>query len=393
MNILIIGAGGVASVLSHTLARGPSVSRVTCATSDLKRARQFLDLKNRKIRLVKADASSTDDIARVAKGADLIINASMPNFNEAIMKAALKAKCNYQDLCSHLKDLKNPEQLKYHQQFKKAGLVALINTGVAPGITNLLVKGIADRLDSLSDVRIRLLEDQKASEFIPSWSVEVTLDELSAPPLVYLNKRFALAKPFEDVEEYEFPPPYGRRASVNLYGDEVSTIPRYVKVKNVDFKSSGSDIDFSRSLYKLGFFSKKPVSINGKRVAPVEFFKHSNLKVPSPKEMMALMKKGVVENAIFISVVEGIGLESGRKIRMKSTIVYPDLKEIVKRFPGATYISYPTGISAAAFTKAMHMIKTTGVFPPEALEHDVRKEVLIELEANGIRVEEEFSKA
>jgi len=69
-----------------------------------------------------------------------------------------------------------------------------------------------------------------------------------------------------------------------------------------------------------------------------------------------------------------------------------DLREITKRFRGATYIAYPTGLSASVFAKVLPKIKKYGVFPPEALDSDLRKEIFIGLENQNVVVQEQFSK-
>ncbi len=157
------------------------------------------------------DASKISDVKKSAMDVDLIINATLPQFNENIMEAALHAGVNYQDLSSNLKDLKHIEQLKFHKRFQKEHLIGLIDAGISPGITNLLAREGADKLDIVSSIKIRTLEDQKASEFVFAWSPVVALDELTSPPIVYRNRKFKLLRPFSDSEEYEFPAPFGKR--------------------------------------------------------------------------------------------------------------------------------------------------------------------------------------
>ncbi|MFH1511243.1 MAG: saccharopine dehydrogenase NADP-binding domain-containing protein, partial [Candidatus Woesearchaeota archaeon] len=382
MKILIIGAGAVASVLSKCLSREKSVKSITCASKDRKQAKEFINC-DKKTKLVQADARNTRQIAGLAKGHDLVINASLPFFNKTIMEAALQAGCNYQDLCSNLSDLKTVEQLKYHKKFQQKKLTGIINTGVAPGITNLLAREAADRLDQVTDINFRIVEEQKSSELVFAWSPEVTLDELTSSPLSYRKGRFRLLKPFADPEEYKFPE-FGKRHVVNIYGDEVATIPYYIKTDNVSFKSCGTDIEFSKALYRLGLFEKKPVSVHGKKIVPLKFFMKIAPKTPTPKKMMQLIREGIVENASFCLAVEVSGLENSRRIRITNTAIFPDLKRISKIFPGATYISYPTGVAAAAFAKAIPKIKDYGVYPPEAIDRHIRKEILIQIESCGV---------
>jgi len=107
---------------------------------------------------------------------DLIVNASLPNFNLNVMQVCLKVKSNYIDFCSLLKDLITPEQLSLHEDFKKAGLLAIINAGVSPGLTNIIAKQLSSKLDSIESINFRILEDQDQQVY--SWSPEVILDEL-----------------------------------------------------------------------------------------------------------------------------------------------------------------------------------------------------------------------
>lgn len=108
--------------------------------------------------------------------------------------------------------------------------------------------------------------------------------------------------------------------------------------------------------------------------------------------MKQLIKSGIVENAVFALVVEVVGKEQKQNIKIKMSIVFPDLKEISKKFPGATYISYPTDTSAYAFLKIIPKMKSFGVFPPETLDDEMRKMVMLELESNGITITQQFQK-
>ncbi|MEK7643165.1 MAG: saccharopine dehydrogenase NADP-binding domain-containing protein [Patescibacteria group bacterium] len=392
MKILIVGAGAVSSVITHHLSTDKRVSEVLCGSNDLKRARSFIKVHNKKIKLISLDAANINDIVRRAVGVDLIINASLPRFNVNIMEAALKVGAHYQDLASELKDLKTVEQFKFNKRFERAGLTGLINTGVAPGVTNLLAREAADMFDVVDSIHIRCVEEQKASEFVFSWSAETTFDDLTAPPLVYKNGKFKTTKPFHDPEDYEFPGQLGTKRAFSIYGDEVATIPYFIKTKNVDFKSAGADIEFSKALSSLGLFSKKPVAIGGVKFAPLELFKKLAPAVPPPDMMRTMIRNGIIENAIFALTVEVVGKKHNKNLRIKMSAIFPDLKAINKIFPGGTYISYPTGTAAYVFSALIPNIKKRGVFPPEALDSHVRKVAMMDLANHGIAIDQRFQK-
>lgn len=326
----------------------------------------------------------------IAKDVDLIINATLPQLNTTIIKVALKAGANYQDLCSHLDEFKKPKQLNFNDQFKKENLVGLINTGIAPGITNIMAKDNADKFDEVYSIRIRTLVDPNAIESIFAMSPEVTLEESTSPALIYRNGKFRFIKPFEEVEYYEFPEPIGKRFVFSVYGDEIATLPRTIKTKNVDIRSGGVDMEASKLFYDLGLLSDKPIKIGKASFVPLDFFSKNLPSVPTPDEMANLMHKGIVEDALVVLVIEVDGKKFDKKVSIKSSIIFPTLKEISKILPGANYISYPTGLSAFSFSKITPLIEEKGIILPEELNPDLRSRVLLELAADGIHIKQDL---
>lgn len=391
MKITIIGMGAVASVMSHFLTQEKSVHEITVASNNLKRDKEFI-AKHHKIKLARADASNISDVAKVAKGSDLVVNASLPDFNMKIMEACLKINANYMDLAS-LNERDYPEQLKFDKRFQKQKLVGLFDTGISPGVSNILAMQAAEQLDSVTSIKIISLEDQQTSELVSSWSKEHCINTLASRPLAYLNGKYVYRDFFGDVEEYQLPMQFGKRFLYNTYGDEVPTLPRYLKVRNVVYKGCGSDVEAANMFYRCGLLGKKPISVDNKKIVPMHLLTQILPDVPTPRKMIELMKKGAVENGVYVCVIETVGKKFGKNVKIRTTARYPDLKEISKKFPGATYISYPTGMAAASFAKIIPKIKEYGVFPPEALASELRKQVLIDLENKAFVLDEEFRKA
>jgi saccharopine dehydrogenase (NAD+, L-lysine-forming) len=383
MDVLVIGSGAVASVMSRLLCDEPGIASVTFGARDMAEARRNIR-KHYKISVRRVDAADTDALKQMAKGCDLVINASLPRFNLPIMRACLEAGSCYQDLCSELADLRNPEQLALHKRFAREDLLGLINTGVAPGITNILCRECADALDSVRDIRVRLLEHQASEKVVFSWSPETTLDMLRSKPLIYREGRFALSEPFGEVEEFGFPKPFGRRSVAAIYGDEVATVPRYIKVRNMDVKASGADIDFSMMIQRLGLLNRESVLVEGKRMKPLDLLAAMCPKVPGPREMAGLIRKGVIRNGRFISCVEATGKKDGLPARYRMCAVYPDIRKIIRDFGGATYVSYPSGLAASIFTRRFREFPQRGVIPPEALGYEGRRLVLEDLGQSGV---------
>ena len=148
MRIFIVGAGATGSLLAQLLER--QGHDVWCGDRDPDRARRFLG-KRSTIPVATVNARNLRGIVRAGRGCQLIINASASVFNEIVLRAALRLRSHYLDLSSHLtRNPFQPEQFRYAKKFEAKHRVALINTGAAPGLTNLLVKRAADLLDEVA---------------------------------------------------------------------------------------------------------------------------------------------------------------------------------------------------------------------------------------------------
>src|SRR5438445_10302163 len=160
MRIFVLGAGATGSLLAQLLERQGHT--VWCGDRDLQRAHHFVG-NNTSIAITDVNARNLHGILRAARGCHLIVNASASVFNEIVMRAALRLRAHYLDLSSHL--TRNPfkaEQLRYAKRFEEKNRTGVINAGVAPGLTNLLVKRGADLLDKVESVHIRLYESTES---------------------------------------------------------------------------------------------------------------------------------------------------------------------------------------------------------------------------------------
>src|SRR5271165_5447773 len=194
MRIFVLGAGATGSLLAELLQRQGHT--VWCGDRDPVRARRFLGRRST-IAVAEVNARNMLGIVRVARGCQLIVNASASVFNQIVMRAALRLRAHYLDLSSHL--TRNPfkaEQFAYAKRFEEKRRAALINTGAAPGLTNLLAKRAAEMLDEVHSVHIRLYESTESDDPISQWSPEVSFDEAISHPRKYRNGKYQLTKRF-----------------------------------------------------------------------------------------------------------------------------------------------------------------------------------------------------
>jgi saccharopine dehydrogenase-like NADP-dependent oxidoreductase len=386
MKILLLGGGAVGYVISKYLLEDNAVSEIICGDIDISRARKAMP-PNDKITFKRVDISKADDVAKLAKDTDLIINAANYKFNLPVMKAAIKSGNNYLDLASHqnISPFK-AEQLFMHRKFVKAKITGLINAGIAPGVSNLMARELADEFDSADEIKIMLAELEKTNRPVSFWSPETYVEECGAKVPVLENGKFKLKEPLSDCEAYDFPYPIGKLNSCLVCQDEQITLPYFIKTKSVCVKNGGGDIGLFKELMRLGLFSDKPVRINNSQIIPKEFLLKLIPRTPSPKEMLRLIRDGVIEECRFSIVVEIRGRQNGGNKIKKICMISEPFKKITERMPGTTYISYITGVAAGIFAKNMDRINEYGVFPTEYFNTDARSRIFKELKRNGIAV-------
>ncbi len=375
--IAIVGLGASGSVIARLFQKDESISQITCFVRSVKKAREFLPDGTKKIILRQMDIlKERRRFVREIAVSDLIINAASSLINLQIMEAARRAGVDYLDLASgHVYPLK-AEQLDYDKKFAKRNLKGLICVGVAPGISNLLISDLAGDFDSVDTVKLRLVEHVVSQDIISSWSPELAIEELMEDVPVYKNGRFIMKKPFSEEEAYDYPPPFGKVAATLISQDEQLTIPLFIKIRNIDVKSGGGDVEPMKLLYHLGLLSKKTISAGGKKIKPLDLLKKIIPPTPSPAEMKSMIGKGRIQEARFGIAVEMTGRKSGRRLAKKSWIVCPSVFKINDLMPGATYISYPTGLAVYLFAKKLRDVEFAGVIPPEGLEAGIRSSVL-----------------
>ena len=146
--------------------------------------------------------------------------------------------------------------MRYKKKFEEKHRAALINTGAAPGLTNLLVKRATELVDEVESVHIRLYESTESDDPISQWSPEVSFDEAISHPRIYRDKKYQLAKRFSELEKFRFPEPIGAANVVLAAQDEVATLPHYIPMRDLDVKIGGNEFDRLRRWHKLGILSK-----------------------------------------------------------------------------------------------------------------------------------------
>ncbi len=394
-----MGVGAQGSTIAKKLDREPGVAEIICADYDMRAATDLEDTLS-KARAVQVDAGDGQVLKRLAGEVDLIVNGLPPEFNMTVMDAALENGCHYQDMASgpvegtaFVDTVKL--QLGRNDEFRKAGITGLMNTGSAPGFANVVTREILDKLDECSSIEILVYDGIWSKKFIPFWwSPETAFGDMASRPVIFENGEFRLVEPFNDPTMENFRD-LGIRKMVDHEHEEPVTMgllsghEAMKGVSTVRFRYGGPAVDLAEYFYKMGLLSTEPVDIKGTEVIPMDLV--SKLTPPAPKypgEIRAVIEEGMIseEGAFLVRVT---GRKDGREVKHECYVDAPGLTEAYEK-AGITHESYLTGQSAFIFSKMIvnDVLGERGVFPPEMLGPGERTFFLKEAAELGITVEE-----
>ena len=371
MRIFVLGTGATGSLIAQLLLR--QGHRVTCGDRNPERAHRFLGRKSG-IPVHPVNARNLWSIVKAAKNSHLIVNAGPAFLNKIVLRAALRLRAHYLDMASHQSNSPfHAEQLRFSKQFLAKNRVAVINAGVAPGLTNLLAARSNDLLDRIDTMQIRLYESTGSDEPVSQWSSDAAFDEAVSRPPVYRDGRFHFGNRFGEREAFRFPRPVGRVGVLLAAQDEVVTLPRFLKLRELDVKIGGNDFERLRRLYRQGRLRKS--SGAGKRFP----------QTPTPRQMEKLLSGGLLYHARFAAAVVAVGRKDDHHAMVRYDASFPSLHQIRRREVYTSPIAWATAHLAALFVK--HFPRgLAGVHPPETLPAKTRQAILSGARAYGIRV-------
>ncbi len=395
--VLIMGVGAQGSTIAKRLDEEAVVSEIRCADYDDKAIAEAAG-PLKKAAGFKVDANNVEEIVKAAEGADLIVNGLDPNYNMNVMDAALAVGANYQDMASGpVSDIGFVEAiercLKRDPEFEAKGLTALINTGSAPGIANVIARDSVELLDSCDSIEILVYDGIWTKKFIPFWwSPKTAFGDMAAEPIRFENGKFRRTKPFDypGMEDFQG---LGKRRMTDHQHEEPVTMGLladkvFKGVRDVTFRYGGPALELAEGLYKMGLLSEKPIKVKGVEVVPMDVV--SELTPPAPKyaeEIQEVLNIGLEqEEGVFLVRLKG-NIDS-KIVEIENYVNAPGLTESFA-LAGLTHESYYTGQGAYIFTKMLlnDIVMRKGLFPPEVLEQEERNYYLKEAEKLKITVD------
>lgn len=170
-------------------------------------------------------------LPEAVSSSNLVIHTAGPfHYRDAsVLKTCIEAGVNYIDVSDSRSFTSRALELR--ETAKKAGITAIINTGIFPGISNSMVRRDVEELDTAEHIHLSYVVGGSGGAGVTV--MRTTFLGLQTPFEVWENGKWQQVKPYTDRETIEFPPPYGKTGVYWFDMPEVLTLAETFPVKTV----------------------------------------------------------------------------------------------------------------------------------------------------------------
>lgn len=374
--VLIIGAGGVGTVVAHKVAQNNDIFTDIMLASRTKSKCDTIaeDVKQRtgvQIQTAKVDADDVTELVQLLNSfkPELVINVALPYQDLTIMDACLESGVSYLDTANYEpKDEAKYAyrwQWAYREKFEKAGLTAILGCGFDPGVTSIFTAYAArhhfDEIRYLDIVDCNAGDHGKA--FATNFNPEINIREVTQKGKYWEDGRWVETAPHEIHKPLTYPN-IGPKESYLIYHEELeSLVKNYPTLQRARFWMTFGEeyLTHLRVIQNIGMARIDEVEYNGQKIVPIQFLK---AVLPDPGE---LGEHYTGETSI------GCRIRGIKDDRERTYYVYNNCSHAeAYRETGAQGVSYTTGvpatIGAMMFMKGLW--KKPGVFNVEEFNPD-----------------------
>ena len=351
MRVIILGVGRVGLTMANDLAQESSL-QVTAAD----RSTTALEGCATEVQTVQADLADLEALRRLVDGYDLAIGAVPGFMGFQTVECVLRAGVPVVDISFFPED---PFELE--SAAAEHGVPALVDCGVAPGCSNLLLGRWFEELDETTAFRCWVgglpVTRRWPYEYGAVFSPVDVIEEYTRPARLRVNGEVVVRPALSDLERMELPG-VGTVESFNT--DGLRTLLDTVAVPNMWEKTLRypGHAERMEMLRESGFFSTEPVEIGQTTVRPLDLTAHL---------LIDAWRLGDGEEDLTVMRVEVEGEHGGVRICHRF-----DMLDRFDRETGTTSMARTTGFAGTSLARLVLSGRwdRPGVAPPEVIGKD-----------------------
>jgi saccharopine dehydrogenase-like NADP-dependent oxidoreductase len=343
MKIAVLGSGMVGSAMAMDLSTLHEVHVFDVSDQSLAK----LKTRNPAISTIQADLTKHDQFKTWFRDFDFVVIAVPGFMGFNTVKAMIEAGKNIVDISFFPENALDLDALA-----KQKGVTVITDCGVAPGMSNYIIgryneEMVVDSFEiyvgGLPKVR------KKPFEYKAPFSPVDVIEEYTRPARIMENGQIVVKPALTEMEWMQFEG-LGTLEAFNTDGlrSLLFTMPHIKNQKEKTLRYPGH-IELIIALKEAGFFSEKPITINGASLTPMQF---------SSKILFNEWKLGEEEEELTVMKVI---------LKSKGIDVTYDMLDRYDPVTKVSSMSRSTGYVATATVNMLGagLFKEHGVFPPE----------------------------
>ena len=350
-----IGSSVAQDLVTYTQAQITVTGRQQTRESTLRQPVEFLAL----------DLADIEGLRKAIASSSLVIHCAGPFLyrDSSVLEICLEQGVNYLDVSDNRAFTQ--KVLTYRDKVAAAGVTAIVNSGIFPGISNSMVRHDVEQLDKAE--RIHLSYVVAGSGGAGVTVMRTTFLGLQEPFAAWIDNQWQMVKPYSNREKIKFPSPYGNAGVYWFDMPEAFTLVDSFDVNTVITKF-GSVPDFYNHLTWIA----------------AHIFPSSWLKNPGGIEFLSHVSHIMTDVSDRFSGI-GVAIRSevrGRKNGQSATV-------------GSTLVHENTAVAAGAGTGSLAQLmldgklNKPGVWPVEqALPTELFEQIM---QSRGIKIQELYN--
>jgi lysine 6-dehydrogenase len=343
--IVVLGAGLVGSAMAIDLSKNFEVTSVDINPDSFRKLDPY-----KEIRQVVADLSDKKILKELIQDFDLVVGAVPGFMGYRTLETVIEAGKDIVDISFMPEDFLQLDDLA-----KKNNVTAVVDCGVAPGMSNILL-GYYNKIMDISSYECYV----GGLPFVREWPYEYkavfspidVIEEYIRPARYIQNSEVIIREALSDAEQMEF----GGIGTLEAWNsDGLRSLIHTMKIPNMIEKTLRYPgcIEYLKVLRETGFFSYDEIDVKGKKIRPIDLT--AKLLFPIWK-----MKEGEEDYTVMRIIIKG------RKDGKDQSYIY-DLFDRYDTDKDILSMARTTGYTCTAVASILleGHIDRKGVLPPE----------------------------
>lgn len=277
MRFLVLGAGLQGSACTFDLLRQDSVTQVLLADQAIGTLPAFLRGAGDRLTTLTLDVRDETAVRAAFARCDAVLSAIPYYFNGTLARLAVECGVHFTDLGGNTEIVR--EQKTLHDAAVARGVSLVPDTGLAPGMVNIIAQHGIDQFDAVEKVQLFVGGLPQVPEpplgYQIAYSIEGMVDYYTTPSLVVRDGAITTVDALSEVEAVPFTGALGTLEAFHTAGGLSTMAYRYAgRIPTMEYKTLRypGHAAIMAAIRGLGLLGTDAVSVKGTSVVPRDVF-------------------------------------------------------------------------------------------------------------------------